>query len=107
MARNPIPEQNNRLFTLVEDMIDGLTGIGAATGVAQNTTAVLRRNRRPLPLQIHNSKLTKPPSNLLFPLRGAHFLMKPNHCLLLLAAPLHAQSYTAIGVPIAVRGVKI
>ncbi len=42
MARNPIPEQNNRLFTLAEDMIDGLTTTGAAVGVAQNTAAVMQ-----------------------------------------------------------------
>lgn len=41
MARNPLPTSLERLFTLAADMIDGLARIGSATGIVQNTDAVL------------------------------------------------------------------
>lgn len=41
MARNPLPESLDRLFPLATDMIDGVTTIGTATGVVQNTATVL------------------------------------------------------------------
>lgn len=42
MARNILPNQTDRLFTLAEDMIDGLGSIGSATGVVQNTVIVMQ-----------------------------------------------------------------
>ena len=39
---NRLPDQIDRLFTLAEDMIDGLAAAGAAAGVAQNTAPVLQ-----------------------------------------------------------------
>lgn len=41
MARNPLPASLDRLFALATDMIDGAATIGPATGVVQNTAAVL------------------------------------------------------------------
>jgi hypothetical protein len=41
MASNELPDSNDRLFTLASDMIAGATTIGPATGVVQNTAAVL------------------------------------------------------------------
>ena len=41
MARNPLPASFDRLFALATDMIDGAATIGPATGVVQNTAAVL------------------------------------------------------------------
>lgn len=41
MARNPLPSSLDRLFTLAADMIDGVSTIGTATGVVQNTAAIL------------------------------------------------------------------
>lgn len=42
MARNPLPAAFSRLSTLATDMIDGITKIGAATGIVQNTAPVLQ-----------------------------------------------------------------
>jgi len=42
MARNPLPESFDRLSTLAEDMIDGVTTIGTTIGVVQNTAAILQ-----------------------------------------------------------------
>jgi hypothetical protein len=41
MAQNPLPDQWDQLKTLATDMIDGLHSIGVATGVKQNTEAVM------------------------------------------------------------------
>ena len=42
MASNQLPDGINQLFTLAEDMADGLHNHGAAIGVAQNTETVMR-----------------------------------------------------------------
>ena len=42
MASNPIPDKLDDLFTLAEDMADGLNTHGVAIGVKQNTEAAVR-----------------------------------------------------------------
>lgn len=41
MSTNIIPKKPDRLFTLAADMIHGLTAIGDAVGIVQNTATVI------------------------------------------------------------------